>query len=77
MTNLETRASESAEGGIDAQAAALLRMLRGIVEAVSKSEPERLEPVLRNMAGAVGQLSPDTLIDLLSRRGGHGGRPAI
>ena len=42
-------------------------MLRGIVEAVSKSEPERLEPVLRNMAGAVGQLSPDTLLELLSQ----------
>ena len=44
-------------------------MLRGIVDAVSKAEPERLEPVLRNMAGAVGQLTPDTLIDLLSKRG--------
>ena len=49
-------------------------MLRGIVEAVSKSEPERLEPVLRNMAGAVGQLAPDTLLDLLSNRGEHGRR---
>ncbi len=70
VTNLETRASESAEGGIDAPAVAVLRMLRSMMEAVSKSEPERLEPVLRNMAGAVGQLTPDTLIDLLSRRGG-------
>jgi len=68
VTELETRAS--AEGGIGARAAAVLRMLRSIVEAVSKSEPERLEPVLRNMAGAVGQLAPDTLIDLLSKRGG-------
>ena len=31
-----------------------------------RSDPSRLEPVLRNMAAAVGQLSPDMLVDLLS-----------
>ena len=67
MADLETRAT--AQGGITAGAAALLRMLRGIVDAVSKREPDRLEPVLRNMAGAVGRLTPDTLLGLLSRRG--------
>jgi hypothetical protein len=65
-TELEARAS--AEGGVGARAAAVLRMLRSIAEAVSKNEPERLEPVLQNMAGAVGQLTPDTLIELLARR---------
>jgi hypothetical protein len=75
MTTLETRAGT--EGGVGARAAALLRMLRGIVEAVSKSEPDRLEPVLRNMAGAVGQLMPDTLVDLLSSRGGHEDDPRL
>ena len=33
-----------------------MRMLRGIVDVVSKNDPERLEPVLQNMASAVGQL---------------------
>ena len=66
LGEVETRAG--AEGGVGARAAALLRMLRGIVDAVAKSEPERLEPVLRNMAGAVGQLTPDTLLGLLSNR---------
>jgi hypothetical protein len=70
VTELEARVSESAEGGIDAPAVAVLHLLRSIMEAVSKSEPDGLEPVLRNMAGAVGQLAPDTLIDLLSKRGG-------
>jgi HEAT repeat protein len=67
VTELESRANEA--GGIGARAAAVLRMLRSIVDVVSKGEPEHLEPVLRNMAGAVGQLTPDTLIDLLSKRG--------
>jgi hypothetical protein len=65
-TELEARA---AEGGIGASAAAVLRMLRGIIDAVAERTPERLEPVLQNMAGAVGQLAPDTLIDLLANRG--------
>ena len=75
-TELEARAA-SAEGGIGARAAAVLRMLGRLAGAVSHSEPERLEPVLRNMAGAVGQLAPDTLIDLLSGRGGTGDGPRL
>src|SRR5207248_6131604 len=66
---LETRAVENG-AGVGAKTAALLRMLRGIVEAVSKSQPERLDPVLRNMASAVGQLSPDMMIGLLSHGSG-------
>ena len=71
MAALETKAG--AEGGIGAKTAALMHMLRGIVEAVSKSDPERLEPVLRNMATAVGQLSPEMLMGLLSDRGSDDG----
>src|SRR5207244_11261035 len=43
-------------------------MLRGIVDTVSKSQPDHLEPVLRNMASAVGQLSPEMLMGLMSHR---------
>jgi len=67
MAALESKAG--AEGGIGAKTAALMRMLRGIVEAVSKADPERMEPVLRNMASAVGQLSPEMLMGLMSDRG--------
>src|SRR5262245_53746235 len=42
MAAVETKAEE---GGIATKTAAILRMLRGIVDAVSKSDPERLEPV--------------------------------
>ena len=66
MASLE--ASGDSAGGIAPKAAALMRMLRGIVEAVSKTDPDRLEPVLRNMASAVGQCSPDMLLGLMGQR---------
>jgi HEAT repeat protein len=68
ITELESRADASG-GGLGAKTAALLRMLRGIVEAVSKKAPDRLDPVLHNMASAVGQLSPETLMGLLGAAG--------
>jgi len=57
-----------ASGGVAAKTAALMRMLRGIVDAVSKHDPEQLEPVLRNMAAAVGQVSPDMMLGLLHQQ---------
>ncbi|HWF85003.1 MAG TPA: HEAT repeat domain-containing protein, partial [Vicinamibacterales bacterium] len=68
VATLEQRADGSG-GGLNAKTAALLRMLKGIVEVVAKQTPERLDPVLHNMAGAVGQLSPDTLMGLLATAG--------
>jgi HEAT repeats/PBS lyase HEAT-like repeat len=68
MSTLEERA-DGAGGGLGAKTAALLRMLRGIVDAVSKHEPERLEQVLHNMASGIGQLSPETLMGLLTAAG--------
>jgi hypothetical protein len=65
IKEVETRAG--AEAGIGARAAAVLRMLRGLVDAVVKTDPARLEPFLENMAGAVGQLMPETVIDLLAK----------
>ena len=55
VSTLDARVPDEG-GGIETKTAALLRMLRGIVEAVSKNEPERLDPLLRNMATAVGRL---------------------
>jgi hypothetical protein len=55
-------------GGIGAKTAAVIRMLRGIVDVVSKNAPEKVEPVLQNMAAAVGQLSPEMLLALLEKR---------
>jgi HEAT repeat protein/PBS lyase HEAT-like repeat-containing protein len=63
MTSLEESADRS--GGITAKTAAMMRMLRGIVEMVSKTDPDRLEPVLRNMASAIGEVSPEAMLGLL------------
>jgi HEAT repeats/PBS lyase HEAT-like repeat len=57
-----------AAGSIGTKTAAVIRMLRGIVDVVSKNAPERLEPVLQNMATAVGQFSPEMLLGLLEKR---------
>src|SRR5262245_734484 len=65
LAAVETKAGE---GGIATKTAAILRMLRGIVQALTKSDPERLEPVLANMANAVGTLSPEMLIGMMSDR---------
>lgn len=53
-------------GGVRAKTAALLRMLRGIVDAVSKNDPTKMEKVLRNMSVAMGGLSPELMVELLS-----------
>ena len=75
MAAVESRAG--AERGMDIRSAAVLRMLRSIVEAVSKADPQRLEPVLRNMATAAGQLSPEMLMGLLSERGENEDGPRL
>lgn len=48
------------------KAAALLRMLRGVVDMVAKTDPGKLGPLLENLAGGFGKLSPDLLLELLS-----------
>ena len=67
MASLESSADGA--GGIGLKTAALMRMLRGIVEVVSRQQPEQIEPVLRNMASAVGHCSPEMLLGLLGHRG--------
>jgi hypothetical protein len=71
MSALDKTTSTDSAGAIGAKSAAVLRMLRAIVETVSAREPARLEPVLRNMATAVGQLSPDTLLGMLPQHDDH------
>jgi hypothetical protein len=67
MASLEARAEPG--GGVTAKTAAVMRMLETIVEAIRQRAPDRLDPVLRNVAGAVGQLSPDVLMGLLTHHG--------
>ena len=66
MAMLDERAAESGRT-VAQRTTALLRLLQSIVQAATEREPERVEPVLRNLAGAAGRLSPDMLLSLLSR----------
>jgi hypothetical protein len=59
----------AARGGIPARTAALIRMLRGIAESVAGTDQAQLETALRNMSAALGQVSPDMMLELLSHRG--------
>ncbi|HZP48222.1 MAG TPA: HEAT repeat domain-containing protein [Vicinamibacterales bacterium] len=61
-------AANATGSGIAAKSAALLRMLRGILDAVDNKDPEGIEPVLHNMATAVGQLSPEMIVGLMEQR---------
>ena len=67
MGSLESSADSG--GGIGLKTAAMMRMLRGIVEVVSKMDPDQLEPVLKNMAAAVGHCSPEMLLGLMGHQG--------
>jgi hypothetical protein len=67
IATLDARAAETGRD-VQKRTAALLRLLQGIVQAVSEREPDQLEPVLSNLAGAAGRLSPDMLVSLLSQR---------
>ena len=73
MASLERSADADADGRIGLKAAAMMRMLRGIIEVVSRTEPEQLEPVLKNMAAAVGQCSPEMLLGLMGHHGADEG----
>jgi hypothetical protein len=78
LAGLMASLEQSAEGGgMGAKTAALMRMLRGIVDVVSKSDPERLEPVLRNMASAVGLVSPELMLGLLHQPPDDEGAPLL
>jgi HEAT repeat protein len=66
MSTVETKMDIA--GGIGPKTAAVVRMLRGIIDVVSKNAPERVEPVLQNMAAAVGHFSPEMLLALLDKR---------
>lgn len=65
MEQLEAR---TADQGIDARTAAFLDLVRRLAEYVGRTEPERLDPVLRQVGQAAGRLTADGMLDLLARR---------
>jgi hypothetical protein len=75
MASLDSSADSG--GGLGLKTAALMRMLRGIVQVVSMKDPEQLEPVLKNMAAAVGYCSPEMLLGLMGQQGDDDGPPLM
>jgi len=55
--------------GVTSRVAALIRLLSGIIEASKQRGSEDAESVVENMASAIGRLSPDMMMGLLSERG--------
>jgi hypothetical protein len=47
---------------------AFLNLLRGLVEYVSRTNPQQLDPTLRQFGHAAGRLSAEAMLDLLVRR---------
>ncbi len=56
---------KSGGAAMGSKASALIRMLRGVVDLMSKTGG-RLEPMLRNVAQGLGKLSPEMVMELLS-----------
>jgi hypothetical protein len=73
MTTLDAKAAELGRGA-GARAAALIRLMQGIVDLLTKRDPEALEPALQNLASAVGHVPPEVLVALLGSMGD--GQPA-
>ena len=70
LSELTRRIDEDAakEGGVRAQARALVRLLRFMAKSAQQRSPERLEEVLQNASQAAGSLSPDVMLELLTER---------
>ncbi|HEX5475977.1 MAG TPA: HEAT repeat domain-containing protein [Vicinamibacterales bacterium] len=60
--------ADTADQGVDVRMAAFLSLLRNLTEYVGRTQPDRLEGVLRQMSQAAGRLTADGMLDLLARR---------
>ncbi len=67
---------ENGELGMGSKDSALLRMLRGVVDLVSRTDPAKLEPLLKNIAEGFGTISPELLLELLSTEEGRADKAA-
>jgi HEAT repeat protein len=64
------------ETSMGSKASALLRMLRGVIDLVSRTDPTKIEPLLKNIAQGFGTLSPELLLELLSTEEGRADKAA-
>lgn len=59
----------AADKGVEVKMAAFLSLLRGLAEYLSRTEPQRLDTVFRQVGRAAGSLSADDMLHLLAQRG--------
>ena len=67
---------QNGETHMGSKASALLRMLRGVVDLVSRTDPTRIEPLLKTVAQGFGVISPELLLELLSTEKGRADKAA-
>ncbi len=67
---------QNVETNMNSKASALLRMLRGVIDLVSRTEPTRIEPLLKSVAQGFGAISPEMLLELLSTEEGRADKAA-
>jgi len=67
---------ENGATSMGSKASALLRMLRGVVGLVSRTDPNKAESLLKNVAEGFGTLSPDLMLELLSTEEGRADKAA-
>ncbi len=58
----------TAAGGLDAKAAAFLKLLRGLAEYVSRTSPRDLDNIFKQVGLAAGKFSADDMMTLLAQR---------
>jgi len=74
VAELMSTIEKSASGGVSAKSAAVMRMIRAVIQAVTQRQPETLAPALGNVATAVGQLTPEMVMGLLNEDAGEAAR---
>jgi hypothetical protein len=67
LLELDAKAAESGRGTV-ARAAAIIRLMEGIIGVVEKREPEKLDTALHTLAQAVSHMSPEVMLSLLRAR---------
>ena len=67
---------ENGETNMGSKASAMLRMLRGVIDLVSRTDPAKIEPLLKNIAQGFGSVSPELLLELLSTEEGRADKAA-
>lgn len=67
---------QNGDASMGSKASALLRMLRGVIDLVSRTDPSKLESLLRNVAQGFATLSPELLLELLSNEEGRADKAA-